>query len=112
MTAVTGLDGDVVRQGARFRIAQPGLAKLVWRVTEVRQGESFTWEASSPGVRTVAYHRVTRNPDGTTQIAIGIHQTGVLAGLVRMLTGTKTRRYLTLEAAGLKTAAESTANPA
>ena len=81
----------------------------MWRVTEIREGESFTWEVRSPGVHTVAHHRLSRNPDGTTEIELGLHQTGPLAGLVGLFTAAKTRRYLGLEAAGLKAAAEAVA---
>jgi len=107
MSTVTPLDGDTLGEGRRFRIKQPGFPPVVWRVSEVREGESFVWEAHSPGLHTVAYHRVSPNADGTTRITIGVQQTGVLAGLMAALTGSRTRRYLELEAAGLKAAAES-----
>jgi hypothetical protein len=107
MTAVEPLDGPELRVGRRFRIRQPGLPVVVWRVSEVDDGTSFSWRADSPGVHTVAYHRVQALPAGGTRITIGIRQRGVLAGLVAMLTAAKTRRYLLLEAAGLKAAAEA-----
>jgi hypothetical protein len=107
ITSITPLDGPDLLIGHRFRIKQPGLPPVVWRVSEVREGESFTWEAHSPGVHTVAHHRLSRNADGTTEIALGLHQTGALAGLVALFTAAKTRRYMGLEAAGLKAAAEA-----
>jgi hypothetical protein len=106
MSTVEPLDGAALQVGNRFRIKQPGLPPTVWRVSDVRQGESFEWEATSPGVHTVAYHRLSRRPDGTTQITIGLRQTGVLSGLIALLTAARTRRYLVMEAAGLKSAAE------
>jgi hypothetical protein len=109
MRAVEPLDGAALRTGNRYRIRQPGLPPLVWRVTEVRDGESFVWETHSPGVHTVAFHRLAANPDGSTQITIGIEQSGPLGGLVRALTARRTRRYLALEAAGLKAASETVA---
>jgi Polyketide cyclase / dehydrase and lipid transport len=107
MTAVEALDGPELRVGHRFRIRQPGLPVTVWRVNEVDAGSSFSWRADSPGVHTVAYHRVAALPGGGTRITIGIRQRGLLAGLVAALTAAKTRRYLTLEAAGLRAAAEA-----
>lgn len=107
MTAVEPLDGPQLRVGHRFRIRQPGLPVTVWRVSEVDEGASFSWRADSPGVHTIAYHRVAARPEGGARITIGIRQTGVLAGLVAVLTAAKTRRYLALEAAGLKAAAEA-----
>ncbi|MEU3457787.1 SRPBCC family protein [Micromonospora sp. NPDC006766] len=107
MSAVEPLDGPALRPGNRFRIRQPGLPTTVWRVSEVSAGASFAWEAHAPGVRTLAHHRVDRQPDGTTRIRIGIRQTGPLARTVALFTAAKTRRYLRLEAAGLKAAAEA-----
>ncbi|MEV4545760.1 SRPBCC family protein [Micromonospora echinaurantiaca] len=109
MSAVEPLDGPALTVGSRFRVRQPGLPTTVWRVRDVREGASFAWEATAPGVHTVAYHRVERQPDGATRITVGIRQTGVLAGLVALLTAAKTRRYLRMEAAGLAAAAEDPA---
>ncbi|MEV4813198.1 SRPBCC family protein [Micromonospora avicenniae] len=107
MTSVEPLDGPALAVGSRFRIRQPGLPVNVWRVREVREGESYVWEAHAPGVRTVAYHRLESEAGGATRISIGIRQTGPLAGLVALLISAKTRRYVRLEAAGLKAAAEA-----
>ena len=107
MTSVEPLDGTALAVGRRYRVRQPGLPPIVWKVTELADQESFVWVADSPGVHTVAYHRLTTRPDGSTQISIGIDQTGALAGLVKLFLQARTRRYLTLEAAGLKAASES-----
>ncbi len=107
MTEVTGLDGEELTVGGRFRINQPGLPTAVWRVTDVRDGEAFVWENHSPGLHTVASHRISRDGDGNTRITLVLDQHGFLAGLIRLLTQRKTRRYLHLEANGLKAAAES-----
>jgi hypothetical protein len=108
MRSVTPLDGLEIAVGHRFRISQPGFPTIVWQVSEVVAGESFTWTNSSPGVRSVAFHRLTALPDGT-EITIGVHQTGPLAGLLSVFTAARTRRYLKLEAAGLKAASEESA---
>jgi hypothetical protein len=107
MTSVDPVDGNGILVGNRFRVRQPGLAPMVWRVTRVDDGESFVWEARSPGVHTTAFHRVSANPDGGTQISIGIEQSGVLARPLGALLGGKFRRYLAMEAAGLKAASEA-----
>ncbi|MFE9201371.1 SRPBCC family protein [Micromonospora sp. NPDC007230] len=109
MSTVEPLDRPSLEMGSRFRIRQPGLPPTVWRVCELRPGASFVWDAHAPGVHTIAYHRVEGQPDGTTRISIGIQQTGALAWLVALLTAARTRRYLRMEAAGLKAAAESEA---
>ena len=107
MTDLKGLDGPDLAVGHRFQIRQPGFPAAVWRVSDVRAGESFHWESKVPGLLSVATHRVSANPDGSTQVVLTLRQTGALAGLLAALTKTKTRRYMALEAAGVKAAAES-----
>jgi uncharacterized membrane protein len=109
MTAVEPLDGQALELGHRFRVRQPGLPPTVWRVCDVRPGASFSWDSHVPGVHTVGYHRVESEPDGTTRFRIGIQQTGALAWLVTLFIAARTRRYLRMEAAGLKAAAEAVA---
>ncbi|MFD6756951.1 SRPBCC family protein [Micromonospora gifhornensis] len=107
MREVQPLDGDELALGHRFRVKQPGMPALVWRVSALQVGDSFTWETRSPGVRTSGFHRLAANPDGTTSITVGVDQTGPVARLLDLLIGARTRRFLALEAAGLKAASES-----
>ncbi|HEU0238189.1 MAG TPA: SRPBCC family protein [Micromonosporaceae bacterium] len=107
MTMVTRLDDGPLRVGSRARVKQPGLPMLTWQVDGLRDREAFTWSTSSPGVRTTGVHRLATNPDGTTQITLEIEQRGPLAGMVGALLGRRTRKYLGLEAAGLKAASEA-----
>jgi uncharacterized protein YndB with AHSA1/START domain len=107
VTSVTPLDGAQLVVGRRFRIRQRGLPPMVWTVEEVREGESYTWVTRAIGVRTSGYHRMEQQPDGPVVITLGLSQSGPLAGLVARLIGAKIRRFMTLEAAGLKAAAEA-----
>ncbi len=107
MTDVSPLDGEVLAVGRRYRISQPGLPANLWQVTEVYEGESFTWTSSVPGVTTEAYHRVVGLPDGGSEITAGLRQTGRLAGIFGRLAGGKIRRSVDMEAAGLARAAEA-----
>lgn len=109
MTSVEVLDGGTLGPGARVRIRQPKLPTMEWQVVACRPGESFVWTTSSPGVRTVATHAVTPVREGRSKLALGVHHHGPLAPLVRLLTGRLTRRYLAMEAAGHKAAAEAAA---
>jgi hypothetical protein len=54
----------------------------------------------------VATHRITPADTGVTAL-LAVEQTGPLAPIVDRLLGTLTRRYLAMEAEGLKAAAES-----
>ncbi|MVU80595.1 polyketide cyclase [Nocardia sp. ET3-3] len=106
MTTVEPLDSGPLGPGSRVRIKQPGMPALVWTITDFREGVEFTWAAASPGIRTVAGHRLDPTPEGGTRITLAIDQSGALAPLVRALTGRRTERYVRMEAAGLAAAAE------
>lgn len=99
---------DVLKVGSTVRLKQPRLPAMVWRVTEVEPGRSFDWTASSLGVTTEAGHRIEAMGDdrNRSRVTLSIAQTGPLAGLVGWLLGSQTRRYVELEAEGLKRRAE------
>ncbi|MGN9765529.1 SRPBCC family protein [Micromonospora sp. SD12] len=88
--------------GATARLEQPKLRPAVWRVTELAEGRSFSWVSGSPGVRTLGEHRVLPLPGGRSRVELAITQTGPLAGPVGWLYGDLMRRYLWLEADGLR----------
>ena len=106
---LTRLDGPGLEVGQRFRIEQPRMPKLVWTITAVAPGSSWTWTQRTPGNHTAASHElVTLGPD-RTQVRQVIDQRGPLGALVGLLMRRLTRRYLDLEAAGLKAASEARA---
>jgi Polyketide cyclase / dehydrase and lipid transport len=93
MKTVELLDGGLTI-GARARIVQPGMPPVVWTVTEFRPGSAFTWTARNPGVTTEASHTV-EPLGGRSRLVLQLRQTGPLAGVVRLLLGHRTHRYLT-----------------
>jgi uncharacterized membrane protein len=111
MRSVQPLDGGQLRPGARFRVRQPGLAPAVWRVTQVREGESFLWETESPGVRSVGFHGLDAQPGGGTRITLHFEQSGLLAGVFGTLLARRIRRFMAMEATGLCNASEARARP-
>jgi uncharacterized membrane protein len=105
VTGLRALDGPGLAVGKRFEIKQPRLPKLVWQVTELDEGRSWTWEQRSPGGRTIAVHEV--RPDGNrTRVTQRLEQRGPIGGLVARLMRGTTKRYLDLEAKGLKARSE------
>ncbi len=105
VTSLVGLDGPELAVGKRFAIKQPGMQKLVWRVTEIDPGSSWTWVQRSPGVNVIARHYVTAQPGGTL-VRQELDQGGFLGALVGRLMVKKTKRFLELEAQGLKARSE------
>ena len=92
--------------GRRFSIKQPGMPKLIWTVTELDPGRSWTWVQTAPGAVTSAHHEVVGQPDGRTLVRQQLVQRGVLGTLVARLMIKKTKRFLQLEAQGLKNRCE------
>jgi uncharacterized protein YndB with AHSA1/START domain len=109
MQDVRWLDEDGMRVGARARVKQPGTPPLTWTVTELDPGRVFTWEASGPGAKTIGAHTVSSSGAHVSTLTLGLTQSGVLARLVGALTGARTRKFVQMEANGLKRAAESSA---
>jgi uncharacterized membrane protein len=105
VTSIRAIDGPGLAVGKRFEIKQPRLPKLVWEVTKLDEGASWTWEQRSPGGRTVAVHEVIAQGDRTL-VRQRLEQLGPVGGLIgRLMRGT-TKRYLELEAQGLKARSE------
>src|ERR1700760_2468512 len=106
VTSLVGKDGANLAVGKRFSIKQPGMSKLVWKVTEIDRGLSWTGGHPSPGVLLTARHWVTSRPGGRTLVRQQLEQRGVLGALVGRVMIKKTRRFLELEAEGLKARSE------
>ncbi|MGA9747429.1 MAG: SRPBCC family protein [Nocardioides sp.] len=109
VTSVTRLDEGPLTVNSRARIEQPKLPPTQYVVTELSPGASFTWMATSPGVRTIARHEVEPLPRGRTRLRLGVEQAGPLGRVMgRLFFKRLTERYLAAEAAGLKARSEGT----
>jgi hypothetical protein len=107
VTDVQLVEGSTIAIGTRARIKQPKFPPLVWTVTAVEPGTSWTWVSRSPGATTTATHLLRRLEDGSTHVTQTIDQRGVVGALVGRLALRLTRRYLAMEAAGLKQRTEA-----
>jgi uncharacterized protein YndB with AHSA1/START domain len=102
---VTRLDAGMLRVGSRARVRQPKGRPRVWTVTELDAERSFTWTATSTGMRLTGGHTIT-------PITLGVHAgvsfevAGPLAWLGSSIAGARIRHYVDLEAEGLKRSAE------
>ena len=95
-----------IEVGNRFEIKQPRLPNLTWEVTEVEPGVSWTWCQRSPGATTFASHDVVPHGPERTLVRQRIHQRGPVGVVVGVLMWRLTKRYLDLEARGLKARSE------
>ncbi len=94
------------RIGARARVHQPKLPPADWVVTSLHEGHSFEWESRAPGVRMLASHTIEPNGDGT-RVTLSMRYLGPIGNIIGRLAAGITRRYIALEAEGLKRRAEA-----
>ncbi|GAA4229439.1 hypothetical protein GCM10022254_21860 [Actinomadura meridiana] len=106
ITSVEILDKPLALS-SRSRVLQPKLRPAIWTVTAFDENRTFTWETRAPGVTTTAAHDIVTKPDGTVSVLLTLDQKGPLAPLVSLFMGNMSRRYVTMEANGLKTKAEA-----
>ncbi len=107
VTRLVALDGADLEIGRGYEISQPRMPTLVWKVTEVDAGRSWTWRQTAPGGITTATHVVTPLSDGRTVVHQRIEQRGPIGVIVGRLMRRLTRRYLDMEGQGLKTRSEA-----
>lgn len=102
MTKVERLDEGPFSVGSKARIRQPKLPVTVWEVVDVEPDCAFAWVSRAPGSTTRAEHRVVPRSGGGASVTLTVRLTGLLAPVVWLLTSRVTRRYVRMEAAGLK----------
>jgi len=75
---------------------------MIWTVTEFEPGRAFSWTAAAVGLTSVGEHRLTPRDDQSCAVTLAIRQSGPLALMVGLFTSGMTRRYVNLEAEGLR----------
>ena len=106
VTTLVALDANTIAVGRRFAIKQPRLPKVVWEVTDVEPGVSWTWRTRAPGNTTTASHEVVALDGARTLVRQRIDQRGPVGVTIGVLMRRLTKRYLDLEAQGLKSRSE------
>ena len=97
--------------GVRVQVDQPRLPAGVWTVTAWEPERGFTWVQQNPGARITAGHWMEDLPEGC-RVTLTVRMEGWLSGMVAWLTASLNRRYLALEAEGLKRRSEALAEDA
>jgi uncharacterized membrane protein len=94
-------------KGSRVRLKQPKLPEGMWEVTVWDAPSFFEYRQQSGGVTSVAGHRVEALEDGRSRLSLELEMRGLLVPIVAVFFKGLTNRYMTLEAQGMKRAAES-----
>ena len=93
--------------GSRVRLKQPRLPEGIWEVTVWDAPSFFEYRQRSTGVTSVAGHRVEALAEGRSRLTLNLEMRGPLVAVVAVFFRDLTNRYMTLEAQGMKRAAES-----
>ena len=101
VSRVEALDGPTLAIGRRFRLEQPRLSPAVWTVTELEEGQSFTWVSRTPGVVATALHRLRAAEGDQTRVELAVQFSGPLGWLVGLVAGRLTQDYIQTEAEAL-----------
>lgn len=104
--SIERLDDGPLAVGSRARVRQPRFPVLEWRVTEVEPNRGFKWETRSPGSHGIADHRIEPTTSGS-RVTLSVHQTGFLAAVMSPFFAGIGRRYIAMEAQGLKRRSEA-----
>jgi uncharacterized membrane protein len=105
--AVQLLTPAPVGEGSRIRLKQPKLPEGTWEVTVWDAPSYFEWRQRSGGVTSVAGHRVETLEEGRSRLILTLDMRGLLVAVVTLFYKGLTNNYMTIEAQGMKRAAES-----
>lgn len=106
MRRITRLADGPLAVGSRSRVTQPKGRPMIWTVTELEPMRNFTWVAGQPGLAFEAAHRIDDAGD-YVRTTLEFVATGPLAWVASLIAGSRIRRWVDMESAGLKQAAET-----
>jgi uncharacterized membrane protein len=94
-------------KGSRVRLKQPKLPEGTWDITVWDAPSYFEWRQKSGGITSVAGHRVEMLEKGRSRLTLSLDMRGPLIPVIGLFYRRLTNRYMTIEAQGMKRAAES-----
>jgi len=94
-------------QGSRVRLKQPKLPEGTWEITVWGEPSYFEWRQKSGGITSVAGHRVETLEHDRSRLTLSLEMRGLLIPVVGLFYRDLINRYMSIEAEGMKRAAES-----
>ena len=105
--SIEALTPPPIATGSRFRLKQPKLPEGIWEVTAWDPPSSFEWIQKATGTTAVAGHRVEALGEDRSRLTLTLEMGGFLFAIFGRFYKDLTNRYISLEAEGMKRAAES-----
>ena len=96
-----------IAKGSRVKLTQPKLPEGTWDITIWDVPSYFEWTQKSGGSTLVAGHRVEARGEGRARLTLTLDMRGLLVPIMSLFYRDLTNRYMSLEAEGMKRAAES-----
>ena len=96
-----------ITKGSRVRLKQPKLPEGDWDVTAWAAPSFFEWTQKGGGTTSVAGHRVEALGEGRSRLTLTLDMRGLLVPIMLLFYRKLTNEYMTLEAEGMKRAAEN-----
>jgi uncharacterized membrane protein len=96
-----------IGKDSRARLKQPKLPEGTWDVTVWDAPSFFEWRQKESGVTSVAGHRVEALGQNRARLTLTLDMRGLLIPIIGRFYKDLTNRYMTLEAEGIKRAAET-----
>ena len=96
-----------VGKGSRARLKQPKLPEGIWEITTWDAPTFFEWRQKESGVTSVAGHRVEALGGGRSRLTLTLDMRGLHVPIFGRFYKGLTNDYMTLEAEGMKRAAET-----
>src|SRR5436189_5216139 len=84
------------KMGGKAKVIQPKLSPAVWKITEIKEDKSFTWEAKILGVTVIGDHILESSSRGTIAKSILTYK-GFLASVLCAISRKLTIQYMTME---------------
>ena len=97
-----------ITTGSRVRLKQPKLPEGTWDITVWDAPSNFEWTQKAGGTTSVAGHRVEALGQNRARLTLTLDMRGLLIPIMALFYKDLTNRYMTLEAEGMKRAAETT----
>jgi hypothetical protein len=96
-----------ISKGSRVRLKQPKLPEGTWDITVWDAPFYFEWQQKSGGITSIAGHRVEMLEEGRSRLTLSLDMRGLVIPIIGLFYRGLTNRYMTIEAQGMKRAAES-----